>query len=46
VVWFTLNLVGFSDGERVEAALRFTDVFVWRDDRWQCVSSHSTRVTQ
>ena len=44
VVWFTLNLVGTQQGERTEMALRFTDVWVWRDDRWQCVSSHSTRV--
>jgi hypothetical protein len=21
------------------------DVFVWREDRWQCVSSHSTKIT-
>lgn len=44
VVWFTLNLVGIRQGERAEVAFRFTDVFVWRDDRWQCVSSQSTRV--
>ena len=44
VVWFTLNLVGIKQGERAEVAFRFTDVFVWRDDRWQCVSSQSTRV--
>lgn len=44
VVWFTLNLVGIRDGERAEVSFRFTDVFVWRDDRWQCVSSQSTRV--
>lgn len=44
VVWFTLNLVGIRQGERAEVAFRFTDVFVWRDDRWQCVSSQSTKV--
>jgi len=44
VVWFTLNLVGIRDGERAEVAFRFTDVFVRRDDRWQCVSSQSTKV--
>ena len=25
--------------------LRYVDVFVWRDNRWQCVSSQSTKVT-
>ena len=44
VVWFTLNLVGIRDGEPAEVAFRFTDVFVWRDDRWQCVSSQSTKI--
>jgi hypothetical protein len=44
VVWFTLNLVGIRQGERAEVAFRFTDVFVWRDDRWQCVSSQSTKI--
>jgi ketosteroid isomerase-like protein len=44
VVWFTLNLVGIRQGERAEVAFRFTDVFVRRDDRWQCVSSQSTRI--
>jgi hypothetical protein len=24
--------------------LRYTDVWVLRDGRWQCVSTHSTRV--
>jgi len=45
VVWFTLNLVGVRQGQRAEVALRYTDVFVIRDGRWQCVSSQSTRVT-
>lgn len=45
VVWFTLNLSGLRQGELAEVAFRFTDVFVWRDDRWQCVSSQSTRVS-
>jgi ketosteroid isomerase-like protein len=44
VVWLTLNLVGIRQGQRAEVTLRFTDVFVWRDGRWQCVSSQSTRV--
>lgn len=44
VVWFTLRLVGIKDGQRSEMALRYTDVWVVRDGRWQCVSSQSTRV--
>jgi len=44
IVWFTLNLVGLRGGEPAEVGFRFTDVFVWRDDRWQCVSSQSTRI--
>jgi ketosteroid isomerase-like protein len=46
VVWFTLRLVGIREGKRSEMALRYTDVWVVRDGRWQCVSSQSTRVTQ
>jgi ketosteroid isomerase-like protein len=45
VVWFTLRLAGIKDGQRSEMALRYTDVWVVRDGRWQCVSSQSTRVT-
>jgi ketosteroid isomerase-like protein len=44
VVWFTLRLVGPVNGERVQNDYRFTDVFVLRDGRWQCVSSQSTRI--
>lgn len=44
VVWFTLHLVGPVKGERVQNDYRFTDVFVLRDGRWQCVSSQSTRI--
>ena len=46
VVWFTLHLVGPVKGERVQNDYRFTDVFVMRDGRWQCVSSQSTRVNR
>ncbi len=45
VVWFTLRVVGIKQGQRAELTLRYTDVWVMRDGRWQCVSSHSTRVT-
>ena len=44
VVWFTLRLVGIKEGQRSEMALRYTDVWIVRDGRWQCVSSQSTRV--
>jgi ketosteroid isomerase-like protein len=46
VVWFTLRLVGIREGQRSEMALRYTDVWVIRDGRWQCVSTHSTRMSQ
>ena len=44
VVWFTLRLTGQRQGQPAELTLRFVDVFVWRDNRWQCVSSQSTKV--
>ena len=44
VVWFTLHLVGLRQGQRAELTLRYTDVWVMRDARWQCVSTQSTRV--
>jgi hypothetical protein len=44
VVWFTLRLVGIKQGQRAELTLRYTDVWVMRDGRWQCVSTQSTRV--
>jgi ketosteroid isomerase-like protein len=44
VVWFTLNVVGIKQGQRAELTLRYTDVWIIRDGRWQCVSTHSTRV--
>ncbi|MAW64357.1 MAG: hypothetical protein CL473_10310 [Acidobacteria bacterium] len=45
VVWFTLRLVGIRQGQRAEVALRYTDVWIQRDGRWQCVSTHSTRIS-
>jgi len=44
IVWFTLHLVGPINGQRIQNDYRFTDVFVLRDGRWQCVSSQSTHV--
>ena len=46
VVWFTLHLVGPVNGQRVQNDYRFTDVFVLRDGRWQCVSTQSTRIAR
>jgi ketosteroid isomerase-like protein len=31
-------------GNPVSGKVRFTDVFVKRDDRWQCVASQATRI--
>ena len=44
VVRFTLHLVGIKQGQRAELTLAYTDVWVMRDGRWQCVSAHSTKV--
>jgi ketosteroid isomerase-like protein len=46
VVWFTLHLVGPKQGKQTELTMRYTDVWILRDGRWQCVSSQSTRVTK
>ena len=44
IVSFTRTLAGISQGKPLEIPYRFTDAFVWRDGRWQCVSTHSTRI--
>ena len=44
VVWFTLHVTGIKQGKQAELTLQYTDVWVIRDGRWQCVSTHSTRV--
>jgi ketosteroid isomerase-like protein len=46
VVWFTLRLVGPMQGRRVEIAYRYLDVWVFRDGRWLCVASQSTRLME
>ena len=46
VVWFTLKIVGIRQGQKSELNLRYTDVWVVRDGRWQCVSTQSTRIVQ
>ena len=35
-----------KDGKEVTSQSRFTDVFVWRDCRWQIVAGHSSRIRQ
>jgi ketosteroid isomerase-like protein len=45
VVWFSLHLVGPSQGRRLELTFRYVDVFVWRAGRWQCVETQSTKLT-
>ncbi len=45
VVSFSRHLVGPSQGRRLEMSFRYTDVFVLRQGRWLCVSSHGTKIT-
>lgn len=45
VVWFTQHLVGQSKGQQLALTFRYVDVFVFRDGRWQCIASQSTRVS-
>ncbi|MFI5312470.1 MAG: nuclear transport factor 2 family protein [Gemmatimonadales bacterium] len=33
-----------KDGAKVTRRSRFTDVFAWRDSRWQLVAGHSSRI--
>jgi Domain of unknown function (DUF4440) len=33
-----------KEGKEGSSQSRFTDVFVWRDDRWQLVAGHSSRI--
>jgi ketosteroid isomerase-like protein len=44
IVWFSLHLSGTSNGRSLEMILRYVDVWVFRDGRWQCVASQSTRL--
>jgi ketosteroid isomerase-like protein len=44
VVRFARRMAGPRNGVRHEVTFRYLDIFVWRDGRWQCVSSQSTRV--
>ena len=44
VVHFTQRMVGPIQGKPVEMAFQYVDVFVFRDGRWQCVSTQSTKI--
>lgn len=37
---------GVNKGQEWTGQSRFTDVFVWRDNRWQIVAGHSSRIRQ
>jgi len=45
VVHFTQHMVGPVQGKPVEMAFQYVDVFVFRDGRWQCVSTQSTKIS-
>jgi Domain of unknown function (DUF4440) len=38
------TLKGINKGQEWTSQSRFTDVFVWRDNRWQIVAGHSSRI--
>lgn len=38
------TLKGINKGQEWTGQSRFTDVFVWRDNRWQLVAGHSSRI--
>jgi ketosteroid isomerase-like protein len=47
VVTSRVTITGTSrDGKPVNHRSRFTDVFVWRDGRWQIVAGHSSRIAE
>ncbi|MGH9521398.1 MAG: nuclear transport factor 2 family protein [Terriglobales bacterium] len=35
---------GERNGKPFRVQMRFTDVFVWRDGRWQMIAGHSSRI--
>ena len=45
VVLFTQRMVGPVQGKPTEIVTRYQDVFVYRDGKWLCVASQSTKVT-
>jgi ketosteroid isomerase-like protein len=44
VVTGRTHAAGVQSGAPFDVQLRFTDVFVRRDDRWQAVASHATQI--
>jgi hypothetical protein len=46
VVWGRSTLKGINKGQEWTGQSRFTDVFVRRDNRWQIVAGHSSRIRQ
>ena len=38
------TISGEKDGKAFRVQTRFTDIFVWRDGRWQMVLGHSSRI--
>ncbi|MDT4895988.1 MAG: hypothetical protein QOH25_1065 [Acidobacteriota bacterium] len=40
------TLKGVNKGQEWTGQNRFTDVFVWRDKRWQIVAGHSSRINK
>jgi Domain of unknown function (DUF4440) len=40
------TLKGVNKGQEWTGQSRFTDVFVWRDNRWQIVAGHSSRINK
>jgi ketosteroid isomerase-like protein len=46
VVWFTLHRIGPMQGRPVQLSYRYMDVWVYRDGKWLCVGSQSTRLAK
>lgn len=44
IVWFTKRMTGPRQGKPTMVAFSYTDVFIRRAGRWQCVSSQSSRI--
>jgi ketosteroid isomerase-like protein len=44
IVWFTKRMTGPKQGKSTMVAFSYTDVFIRRAGRWQCVSSQSSRI--
>jgi hypothetical protein len=46
VVAGSTNVKGRYDGHEIGGQFRFTDMFVKRQGRWQCIAIHLTRIAQ